>query len=28
MTQELGGELSYRSDDNGNYFRVEFQTIN
>jgi signal transduction histidine kinase len=28
MTQELGGELSYRSDDNGNYFRVEFQVIN
>ena len=28
MTRELGGELSYRSDDNGNYFRVEFQTIN
>jgi signal transduction histidine kinase len=28
MTQELGGELSYRSDDNGNYFRVEFYVIN
>jgi signal transduction histidine kinase len=28
MTQELGGELTYRSDDNGNYFRVEFQVIN
>ena len=28
MTQEMGGELSYRSDDNGNYFRVEFQVIN
>lgn len=27
MTQELGGELSYRSDDNGNYFRVEFHVI-
>jgi len=26
--QEMGGELSYRSDDNGNYFRVEFQVIN
>jgi len=28
MTQELGGELSYRSDDSGNYFRVEFYVIN
>src|SRR3984885_2555424 len=28
MTQEMGGELSYRSDDNGNYFKVEFQVIN
>jgi len=28
MTQEMGGELSYRSDDNGNYFRVEFQALN
>jgi len=28
MTQEMGGELMYRSDDNGNYFRVEFQVIN
>jgi signal transduction histidine kinase len=28
MTQEMGGDLSYRSDDNGNYFRVEFQTLN
>jgi signal transduction histidine kinase len=28
MTQEMGGELSYRSDDNGNYFRVEFHVIN
>jgi len=28
MTQEMGGELSYRSNDNGNYFRVEFQAIN
>ena len=28
MTQEMGGELAYRSDDNGNYFRVEFQVIN
>ncbi|WPU93452.1 HAMP domain-containing sensor histidine kinase [Mucilaginibacter sabulilitoris] len=28
MTQELGGELNYRSDDNGNYFRVEFYVIN
>lgn len=28
MTQEMGGELSYRSDENGNYFRVEFYVIN
>ena len=28
MTQEMGGELMYRSDDNGNYFRVEFYVIN
>lgn len=28
MTQELGGDLSYRSDDNGNYFRVEFHVVN
>ncbi|RFZ81275.1 hypothetical protein DYU05_20040 [Mucilaginibacter terrenus] len=28
MTKELGGELTYRSDDNGNYFRVEFYVIN
>ncbi|MCR8561786.1 HAMP domain-containing histidine kinase [Mucilaginibacter sp. BJC16-A38] len=28
MTQEMGGELSYRSDDNGNYFKVEFYVIN
>lgn len=28
MTKELGGELMYRSDDNGNYFRVEFYVIN
>src|SRR6185312_7253153 len=28
MTQEMGGELSYRSDDSGNYFRVEFNVIN
>ncbi|GAB2706498.1 hypothetical protein GCM10027037_35850 [Mucilaginibacter koreensis] len=28
MTQEMGGELTYRSDDNGNYFRVEFYAIN
>jgi len=28
MTQEMGGELSYRSDDHGNYFRVEFYVIN
>jgi signal transduction histidine kinase len=28
ITQEMGGELIYRSDDNGNYFRVEFYVIN
>ncbi|MDB4920785.1 ATP-binding protein [Mucilaginibacter sp.] len=28
MTLEMGGELSYRSDDNGNYFKVEFYVIN
>ncbi len=28
MTQEMGGDLLYRSDDNGNYFRVEFYVIN
>jgi signal transduction histidine kinase len=28
MSQEMGGELSYRSDENGNYFRVEFNVIN
>lgn len=28
MTKELGGELIYRSDDNGNYFRVEFYVLN
>jgi signal transduction histidine kinase len=28
MTREMGGELIYRSDDNGNYFRVEFNVIN
>jgi signal transduction histidine kinase len=28
MTKEMGGELVYRSDDNGNYFRVEFYVIN
>jgi len=28
MTQEMGGELMYRSNDNGNYFRVEFYVIN
>ena len=28
MTQEMGGELLYRSDENGNYFRVEFNVIN
>ena len=28
MTQEMGGELTYRSDEHGNYFRVEFNVIN
>src|ERR1700761_9167928 len=28
MTVEMGGELTYRSDDNGNYFKVEFYVIN
>lgn len=28
MTKEMGGDLSYRSDDNGNYFKVEFNVIN
>jgi signal transduction histidine kinase len=28
MAQEMGGELTYRSDENGNYFRVEFYVIN
>jgi signal transduction histidine kinase len=28
MTQEMGGELMYRSNENGNYFRVEFHVIN
>jgi signal transduction histidine kinase len=28
MTREMGGELIYRSDENGNYFRVEFNVIN
>jgi signal transduction histidine kinase len=28
MTQEMGGDLSYRSDDHGNYFKVEFYVIN
>jgi signal transduction histidine kinase len=27
MTVEMGGDLQYRSDDNGNYFRVEFNVI-
>ncbi len=27
MTQDMGGELQYRSDENGNYFRVEFNVI-
>jgi signal transduction histidine kinase len=27
MTIEMGGELTYRSDDNGNYFKVEFYAI-
>ncbi|MGZ3755828.1 MAG: sensor histidine kinase [Mucilaginibacter sp.] len=28
MTHEMGGELQYRSDSRGNYFRVEFNVIN
>jgi signal transduction histidine kinase len=28
MTREMGGQLLYRSDDNGNYFKVEFHVIN
>jgi signal transduction histidine kinase len=28
MTKEMGGDLTYRSDDNGNYFKVEFYVIN
>lgn len=28
MTLEMGGDIYYRSDDNGNYFRVEFYVIN
>ncbi len=28
ITREMGGGLFYRSDDNGNYFRVEFNVIN
>ncbi|WP_426670590.1 sensor histidine kinase [Mucilaginibacter sp. McL0603] len=28
MTQEMGGIMDYRSDENGNYFRVEFNVIN
>ncbi|MEO6149265.1 MAG: HAMP domain-containing sensor histidine kinase [Mucilaginibacter sp.] len=28
MAQEMGGDLTYRSDENGNYFRVEFSVIN
>jgi signal transduction histidine kinase len=28
MTQEMGGDLYYRSDDKGNYFKVEFFAIN
>ena len=28
MTTEMGGELFYRSDNKGNYFRVEFNVIN
>ena len=27
MTQDMGGEVYYRSDENGNYFRVEFNVI-
>ena len=28
IVQEMGGEISYRSDDTGNYFKVEFYVIN
>jgi len=28
MTKEMGGELSYRSNNDGNYFRVEFFAMN
>jgi signal transduction histidine kinase len=28
MTKEMGGDLFYSSDDNGNYFKVEFNVIN
>jgi signal transduction histidine kinase len=28
MTKEMGGELTYRSDDNGNYISVEFGVVN
>ncbi|MDB5024687.1 MAG: hypothetical protein JWP78_2442 [Mucilaginibacter sp.] len=28
MTREMGGELIYRSDESGNYFRAEFNVIN
>ena len=28
MTKEMGGKLIYRSDESGNYFRVEFNVIN
>ena len=28
LTEEMGGDIFYRSDDNGNYFRVEFNVIN
>jgi signal transduction histidine kinase len=28
MTLEMGGELTYRSDEAGNYFKVEFNVIN
>ena len=28
MTQEMGGELTYSSNDHGNYFRVEFNLVN
>jgi signal transduction histidine kinase len=27
VCQELGGDVFYRSDENGNYFRVEFNVI-